>query len=54
LLSVLPHDRRRRLHPNAATAVIVDVGALRGDATVKILGSRAGWLDYVLPLAMAI
>jgi hypothetical protein len=38
LLSVLPHYRGRRLHPNAATAAIVDEGALGGDATDNILG----------------
>jgi hypothetical protein len=38
LLSVLPHNRRRRFQPNAATAALVNVGALGGDATDNILG----------------
>jgi hypothetical protein len=33
LPSVMPHDRRRRLRPDAECAGLVDVGAVGGDAS---------------------
>ena len=40
LPSVTPHDRRRRLQPNADSAALVDVGALGGYAVDDILGGQ--------------
>jgi hypothetical protein len=38
LLSIPPHDRRRRLEPDADAATLVDIGALGGNAPDDILG----------------
>jgi hypothetical protein len=40
LLPVAPHDRRRRLEPNADAATLVDIGAFGGDAPDDILGGQ--------------
>ena len=40
LLSVMPHNCRRRFEPNADTAILVDVGALGGNAPDDILGGQ--------------
>jgi hypothetical protein len=40
LLSVLPHDRGRRLQPDADTTPIIDIGALGGNAPDDVLGSQ--------------
>jgi hypothetical protein len=41
LPSVSPHDRRRRLRPDAECAGLVDVGAVGGDAVDDVLGGAA-------------
>jgi len=43
LLSVLPHDPRRRLHPNAATTALVDVAALGRNAPDDVLPCRCNF-----------
>jgi hypothetical protein len=38
LLFIPPHDRGRRLEPDADTATLVDIGTLGGNAPDDILG----------------
>ena len=38
LLSIPPHDRGRRLEPDADAATLVDIGTLGGNAPDDILG----------------
>ena len=40
MLPIAPHDRRRRLEPNADAAALVDIGAFRGDVPDDILGGQ--------------
>jgi len=40
LLSVPPHDRGRRLEPDADAATLVDIDTLGGDAPDNILGGQ--------------
>jgi hypothetical protein len=40
LLSVLAHDRSRRLQANADAGTLVDIGALGGNAPDDILGGQ--------------
>jgi hypothetical protein len=40
LLPIPPHDRGRRLQPNAYAAALVDKGALGGNSPDDILGGQ--------------
>jgi hypothetical protein len=47
LLSVLPHDRGRRLQPNADLAALVDIGALGGNSPDDVFGGQFGAIVWL-------